>query len=112
MAYQHLGVEEREEIQQGLWRKESLRSIAKRLGRSPASVSREITKNRPLKRQYFPRLAHERALAKRKERGRKLRLTSQTVRRYVTEKLREGYSPEQIAGRMSHDIGERISHEA
>lgn len=112
MTYQHLGVEEREEIQAGLWRKESLRSIAKRLGRSPASISREITKNQPLQRRYAPRVAHERAQLKRKERGRKLRLKNQTIRRYVVGKLKEGYSPEQIAGRMPLDIGETISHEA
>lgn len=112
MTYQHLGVEEREEIQLGLWRKESIRSIAKRLGRSPASISREITKNQPLQRKYYPRLANERALAKRKERGRKLRLKNQAIRRYVIRKLKEGYSPEQIAGRMAREIGETISHEA
>jgi len=112
MKYQHLGVEEREEIQEGLWKKESIRSIAKRLGRSPASISREITKNQPLQRKYFPRVAHERALLKRKERGRKLRLKNQTIRRYVTKHLKEGWSPEQIAGRMKlEDVGS-ISHEA
>lgn len=112
MTYQHLSVEEREEIQQGLWQKESLRSIAKRLGRSPASISREISKNQPLQRKYYPRLANERALAKRKERGRKLRLKNQAIRRYVIQKLKKGYSPEQIAGRMLREIGETISHEA
>jgi len=50
MTYQHLGVEEREEIQQGLWKKESIRSIAKRLGRSPASISREIRVKETFKR--------------------------------------------------------------
>jgi len=112
MTYQHLSVEEREEIQAGVWRKESVRSIAERLKRSPASISREINRNQPLQRKYFPRLAHERALEKRKERGRKLRLKSQTIRRYVVEKLKIGYSPEQIAGRIPLDIGETISHEA
>lgn len=112
MTYQHLGVEEREEIQAGLWRKESIRSIAKRLGRSPASISREITKNIPLQRQYRPRLAHERALLKRKERGRKLRLKNQTIRRYVTGHLKIGWSPEQIAGRMKLEGVGSVSHEA
>lgn len=112
MIYQHLGVEEREGIQEGLWKKESIRSIAGRLGRSPASISREIARNQPLQRKYFPRVAHERALEKRKERGRKLRLKNQTVRRYVIQKLKDGYSPEQIAGRMALDIGETVSHEA
>src|SRR3989344_7710981 len=112
MKYQHLDVKEREEIQAGLWNKESIRSIAKRLGRSPASISREITKNIPLQRQYRPRLAHERALLKRKERGRKLRLKNQTIRRYVIKKLKRGWSPEQIAGRMKLEEIGSISHEA
>ena len=112
MKYQHLGVEEREEIQAGLWRKESVRSIARRLGRSPASVSREITKNQPLQRRYSPRVANERALAKRKKRGRKLRLKNQTIRRYVIKKLKNGWSPEQIAGRMKLEGIGSISHEA
>lgn len=112
MKYKHLRVEEREEIQAGLWRNESIRSIAKRLGRSPASISRDITRNQPLQRKYSPRAAHERARLKRKERGRKLRLKNQTIRRYVIKKLKEGYSPEQIAGRMTLDINETISHEA
>ena len=61
MAYTQLSIEEREEIQQGLWRKESVRSIAKRLGRAHSSLVREINKNRPEhRRQYTPRLAEER----------------------------------------------------
>src|SRR3989344_860278 len=112
MTYQHLGVQEREEIQKGLWKKESIRSIAERLGRSPASISREITNNQPLQRRYSPRVAHERALLKRKDRGRKLRLKNQTIRRYVIKKLKIDWSPEQIAGRMKLEGIGSISHEA
>lgn len=112
MNYKHFCVEERELIQLRLWGKKSVRSIARELKRSPSSVSREINRNIPLRRAYPPRLAHERALAKRKERGRKLRLKNQTVRRYVIAKLKEGHSPEQIAGRMPQEIWERISYEA
>ena len=113
MTYQHLGVEEREEIQQGLWRNESIRSIAERLGRSPASISREVKKNQtPIKELYSPRLADAKAQTKRKSRGRKDRLKTETIRRYVVEHLKEGWSPEQIAGRMKiEDVG-LISHEA
>lgn len=113
MTYQHLSVEEREEIQLGLWNKESVRSIAERIGRSPASVSREINKNVPLaQRRYTPRLANERALEKRKSRGRKDRLKNETVRTYVIEQLKESWSPEQIAGSIEAAKGETISHEA
>jgi len=113
MTYQHLGVEEREEIQKGLWRNESIRSIAERLKRSAASISREIRKNQtPVKELYSPRLADAKAQAKRKSRGRILRLKNETIRTYVAEQLKEGWSPEQIAGSIEAAKGETISHEA
>ena len=113
MAHQQLSVEEREEIQQGLWRKESMRSIARRLGRSHSSIVREINKNVPLvQRRYTPRLANERAQEKRKSRGRTDRLKNEAPRQYVIEKLKVGWSPEQIAGRMKLDGIGNISHEA
>lgn len=108
----HLSVEEREEIQAGLWAKESVRSIAKRLGRSHSSIVREINKNIPQRRQYTPRLAHERAVEKRKERGRHERLKTEEIRQYVVSGLKTNLSPEQIAGRMKLDGIGTISHEA
>src|SRR3989344_2945886 len=100
MNYQHFSVKEREEIQQGLWDKKSFRAIAKELGRSPSSVSREIERNLPPERfLYTPRLAHERALAHRKRRGRTERLKDSFIPDYVTAHLKErSWSPEQIAG--------------
>ncbi|MFZ2500444.1 MAG: IS30 family transposase [Minisyncoccia bacterium] len=113
MTYQHLSVEDREEIQKGLWKSESIRSIAERLGRSAASISREIRKNQtPIKEQYSPRLADAHAEAKRKSRGRKDRLKNETVRQYVIQKLKIGWSPEQISGTIEIEKGECISHEA
>ena len=113
MQYKHFSIEEREEIQLGLWHKESVRSIARRLGRSHTSLVREIRRNKPLLfRRYTPRLAHERALAYRKRRGRTGRLKNERIRQYVVTRLRERWSPEQIAGRIRKDLRERISHEA
>lgn len=114
MSYKHFSIVEREKLQDGLWAKRSIRSIAKELRRSPSSVSREIRKNLPpLRHLYTPRLAEERAQEHRKHRGRKDRLKNETIRQYVQHKLKEGFSPEQIAGRLSIDHPmERISHEA
>ncbi len=113
MKYQHLSINEREIIQEGLWQKKSLRQIAKELGRPHSSISREIRKNYPKEiKVYTPRLANERALLKRKSRGRKDRLKNERIRVYVTANLKLRWSPEQIAGRMKIDIGESISHEA
>lgn len=113
MKYKHLTIEEREKIQELLWQKASIRDIAKTLGRSPASVSRELKRNKPPERnQYTPRKAHARALEYRKRRGREEHLKNGRIREYVVTHLKRRWSPEQISGRMKADIGEHISHEA
>ena len=53
-----------------------------------------------------------RAMAKRSSRGRTERLKSDVIRSYVIEKIRERWSPEQVAGRLKKDTGLSISHEA
>lgn len=115
MPYKHFSIEEREAIQQGLWEKKSVRAIAKALGRSFSSVSREINKNLSItgKRMYIPRTAHERALLRRHSRGRTERLKNDTIRNYVIQELKKRTSPEQIAGRIKEEHpGYSISHEA
>lgn len=113
MEYKHFSVIEREKIQRALWDKRSIRWIAAKLKRSPSSVSREIAKNPPkARRQYTPRLAHERALLKRTRRGRSLRLKNETILSYVIKHLKDRWSPEQIAGRMEKDGIGSISPEA
>lgn len=111
-TYKHLTIEERETIQLMLWKKKSIRDIAKAVDRSPSSVSREIKKNISGRNIYTPRASHNRALEKRKSRGRKDRLKNQEVRNYVVTHLKEKWSPEQIAGRIRLDLNEQISHEA
>ena len=96
-----------------MWRKESIRSIAKRIGRSHSSLVREVRRNKsPVKGTYTPRLAHERALKQRKSRGRVERLKNERIRSYVVRHLKKRWSPEQIAGRIRIDLKERVSHEA
>jgi IS30 family transposase len=113
MQYQHFSVEEREKIQEMLWQKASIRTIARAIGRSPSSVSRELRRNfPPLQKRYTPRLAHARALAHRKRRGREERLKSEALRVYVISHLKLGWSPEQIAATAHNAVGTSISHEA
>lgn len=115
MQYKHFTIEEREKIQYGLWERKSARNIAKELGRSPSSVAREINRNLDSlgRRFYIPRPAHERALKKRKSRGRQIRLKNDAVRSYVISELKKRTSPEQIAGRIKIEHpGQSISHEA
>lgn len=113
MKYRHFSIEERESLQYMWWERKSIRSMAKTLNRSPSSVSRELKRNFSLEhRRYTPRLAHQRALAKRKSRGRHDRLKNDSVRQYVISRLKEGWSPEQISGRMKREGIGSISHEA
>lgn len=113
MQCKHLSLEERIIIKVGFLGDKPIRQIAKQLGREPSTVSREIRKNLPPERRiYGPLRAHQRALGKRRQRGRKDRLKSDLVREYVVRKLKKRWSPEQVSGRIKKDLGERISHEA
>lgn len=113
MHYKHLTIQERETIQLMLWKKESIRDIAKEINRLPSTVSREVNKNYvPHGKRYLPRVAHQKALANRKSRGRKDRLKNKLVRNYVITHLKKKWSPQQIAGRIQSDLNQKISHEA
>lgn len=112
--YKQLSIEERESIQIRVWHKKSIRFIAKELGRSPATISRELKRNCPSSRRvYTPRVAHKKAQDRIQERASRYRLKNPEIRNYVIDKLKENYSPEQIAGRLMLDSpGLKISHEA
>ncbi len=113
MNYQQISVEEREKIQEMLWAKKSFRAIARELGRSPSSISREVQRVLPAEtRHYSPRLAQARALEYRTHRGRKDRLKNDRLRDYVISHLKFGWSPEQIAATAKETVGVSISHEA
>lgn len=108
MQYKHLSIEEREIIQRMLWEKRSIRSIAKAVGRSVSSISREIRRNRPPHiNRYTPRLAHARAVKKRSSRGKPKLESNHALGVYVSDHLKLGWSPEQIAA-----VHGGISHEA
>lgn len=113
MKYKHLSIEEREIIQTMWWERKSIRIIARVLNRSFSSISRELRRNFPPEHKvYTPRVAHDRALKKRKSRGRTNRLKNERIRSYVVFHLKQKWSPEQIAGRIRRDLNETISHEA
>lgn len=112
--YKQISIGEREAIQTGLWEGKSLRKIAREIGRSASTVFRELKRNgSEERRHYIPRLAHERTRKRTADRGKRSRLKNPLIRNYVEDKLRDGYSPEQIAGRLKTDMpSQRISHEA
>ena len=113
--YTHLSYEERIVIR--LRRKDgnSLREISKELSRAPSTVSRELCRNEQFAgtRVIYPVYAQKKANGRRRRAYRKPRLKSKRIQRYVERKLRVGWSPETISGRMKY-LGwtETVSHEA
>ena len=100
---------EREEISRGIAAKESIRLIAVRLGRSPSTVSREVSRNGGSD-SYRASEADERTW-ERARRPKSCRLArSPRLRQLVEEKLRQVWSPEQIAGWLKHSYsGRRVA---
>ena len=94
-----LSFAEREEIALARARGETMRAIARRLGRAPSTISRELKRNAD-RRGYRATTAH--ALAyERASRPKPAKLASNlALRRVVEDDLRRRYSPEQIAGRL------------
>ena len=111
-TYRVLLPEEREEIMIGLRRGESIRGIAGRLERNPSVISREIGQNSTEDGRYQAYWAHQRSQRRRRTSRQRERIPDARIRLYLTEKLQLGWSPEQIAGRISLDIpGRGVSHE-
>lgn len=109
-----MSLEERDRITEMKSDGLSLREMARELGRSPSTLSREMCRNStPAYRVYLSHRAHERAVKRKMESGQRPRLKSDEVVSYVRAKLSEDWSPELIAGKIGQDIrGASISHEA
>lgn len=114
-SYEHLDAAEREEISLGLARGESRRDIAHRLGRAPSTISRELKRNGAEPAGYRGEAAEHQALARAHRPRRPRTLTDPWLMRYVLTRLRRGWSPEQIAGRLKRDypddMRKRVCHE-
>jgi IS30 family transposase len=109
-----LTLPEREEISRGIAAHRSARSMARLLGHSPSTVSREIRRNGGYDR-YRAALADEKAWARARRPKRCKLAHSPRLRQTVASKLRLNWSPEQIAGwlKRCHPEDEfcRVSHE-
>lgn len=111
---QALSLAEREEVSRGLCAKQSLRSIARQLGRAPSTISREIKRNggtADYRAAVSDQSAWDRAL-----RPKLCKLACYPrLSCAVSTKLQRKWSPEQIAGWLKRSFpGEphkQVSHE-
>lgn len=130
-TYRRLSMLEREWIHAAMEREESIREIARALGRSPSTISREIAKNlcnqnygRPARDgrrrstpwNYSPHLAQVGAERRARGKGRPAKLAlNERLRREVQSRLARKHSPEQIARRLRKKFPDQpemwVSHE-
>jgi transposase, IS30 family len=98
MDYTRLSMRERCNLATFLDMGLSISAIAKRLDRHRSTIYRELSRNQAQER-YRPGLAHEKAKKRRPRKAMKLQ-SNQALYHYVYSKLKQGWSPEQIVGRM------------
>lgn len=109
-----LSLQDREEISRGLVAGLSLRKIAGQLGRSPSTISREVSRNHGT---WKYRAAHADECAWRRASRPKscVLATNRSLRMAVAEKLEDNWSPQQISGWLKveypNDRAMRVSHE-
>ena len=109
-----LSCDERQEIWLGLKSGESFRAIARRLGRAPSSISREVEANGG-RDSHHPRVGEHRARrCASRPKERKLEASEELWRR-VRGDLERLWSPQQIAARLRAEFGDyrtmTVSHE-
>lgn len=112
--YRQLMPDQRNQIQRGLNQGLSIRGIARLLGRSPSTISREIQRGR-VEETYDAVCAREEAQRRRRKGVRKLTEGSPLTLAVTHAILQRKWSPEQIAGRLRMDYPEdkqwHVSHE-
>jgi transposase, IS30 family len=112
-----LDLSERIQIEIDYKRGKSLSEIAKHLGKSrnKSTISREIGGcPRKGRGKYQAYQANCRAIERESHRGKRDRLKNEAIRTYTKEKLKLGWTPEQVEMRIGKDLGEEysISYEA
>jgi transposase, IS30 family len=109
-----LSLEERETISRGLAVKKTLTAIAAELGRSTSTVSREVARNSGPNGYRAARADRLAVLRMTRHRPGKL-AEDPTLRRYVEDRLRLRWSPQQVSRRLiidhPDDQSMRVSHE-
>lgn len=102
----HLTLEERDRIAQLRHQGADQKEIAHALGRCPATISRELHRNRT-DGEYFAAQAQREAQRRRTERPLVRKLDDPEINDWVRAGLAQEWAPEQIAGRMQQQDSER-----
>ena len=114
-CYTHLSDTDRETLSLGLAQGQSLRTLARVLGRAPSTVSREVARNNTRGCPYRACTAQAVAATRARQPRRPRKLLVPWLWQYVRTQRLEGCSPEQIAGRLQRaypdDMRKQLSTE-
>src|SRR4051812_17177500 len=111
-TYRQIDADERRTLFRLIEARRPVGEIAARLGRHPSTIYRELGRNRFRDGDrgfcgYFPLNAQD--LARRRRQRRRKLAADEGLRAHVTERLKAGWSPQQIAGRLKQEAGSRDS---
>jgi IS30 family transposase len=101
MSYRHLTMDERNVIYRMQFQGYSDAEIARCLGCHRSTIGRECKRNTTGEGRYDPGNAQTRAHSRRRAHLRRPKTGDPRLMEYVEERLREHWSPEQIAGRLA-----------
>ena len=114
ISTRYLSLDDRIAIADGLVVKDSMRTIATRIGKNVSSISREVREH-SIAGRYLPHQAHRDAAAARVRPKRSTLVVNKVLRAAVEEGLSRKLSPEQISHRLRRDHPDdesmRVSHE-
>ena len=102
----HLTLEERDRIAQLQYQGADQKEIARAIGRSPATISRELRRNRKCDG-YYAAQAQREAQRRRQERPLVRKMEDPVINEAVRTGLAQEWSPEQIAGRLEQQNSDR-----
>ena len=97
--YKHISPQERDEISNLYAKGQSISAIAIILKRSKSTISNELRRNSTNKG-YYSQQANETSRNRWSKAHKRNRIPNMATRRYMEEKLKRGWTPEQISGRL------------
>jgi len=103
MPYTHLTLAERKVLYFMRWQGFSFSAIGQALGRHKSTLSREIKRNTTSGQQYDPGSGDTRYRGARRNLAVRSKTKDARLMAYVVARLKEGWAPEQIAGRMRRE---------
>lgn len=113
MSYRQLSADERLELYKLRQMNQlSIRGIARQMGRSHSTISRELRRNQSQDGFYLPDTAQVQMLQRRQSSKSAFQNVGEACIEQIKARLQQYHSPAQIAGRLKYQSQQSVSHES